>query len=137
MSKTKFYRVWKAIKNRCNNPNVESYKDYGGRGIKICERWLESFENFRDDMYESYLEHKKNNNSTTINRINNNGNYEPSNCKWATYLEQTKNKRKSIKPKFYKTELKLCDICKKYFTLFKKCIQCRRTERKKVIPISS
>jgi hypothetical protein len=86
MKKTSFYRVWMSIKDRCNRPKMLNYKYYGGRGIKMCDRWL-IFENFRDDMYQSYVNHKKNNINTRLDRINNDGNYEKNNCQWLTHKE--------------------------------------------------
>lgn len=80
------YSVWKGIKERCYNPNSKDYKNYGGRGIKVCERWLKSFPAFYEDMGNKPL-------STSIERINNDSDYEPSNCKWATRAEQNMNKR--------------------------------------------
>lgn len=92
---TKFYSVWDAIKQRCFNPNNQFYHHYGGRGITICNRWL-IYENFKEDMYKSYLDHhKKHNGDTSIDRINNNGNYEPFNCKWSTQREQILNSRQT------------------------------------------
>ncbi len=84
---SKTYRAWRGILNRCNNPNVERYPEYGGRGITVCDRWG-TFEAFLDDMGESP-------DGMSIDRIDVNGNYEPSNCRWATNTEQSHNKRNS------------------------------------------
>jgi hypothetical protein len=80
------YRCWQAIKNRCLNPKVPQYPDYGGRGIKVCERWQESFENFLADV--GYRPP-----GGSIDRIDPNGNYEPGNVKWSTAKEQNRNQR--------------------------------------------
>lgn len=85
----KVYQVWKNMKKRCLNKNYPKYKDYGGRGIKVCDRWIK-FENFLNDMGESP-------DGLTLERVDNNGNYEPGNCKWASYSEQNNNKRTSYK----------------------------------------
>lgn len=89
-SKSLEYKIWTGIKNRCTNINSKDYKSYGGRGIKVCDRWLNSFENFLEDMGE------RENLYLSIDRIDTNGDYEPSNCKWATIKEQSRNKRNSI-----------------------------------------
>ena len=81
------YKIYYAMKRRCYNNKYISYANYGGRGIKVCDRWLESFENFLEDMKDTYQE------GLSIDRINNDGNYEPSNCKWSTAKEQARNRR--------------------------------------------
>ena len=77
--------IWRSMKQRCSNPNNKSYKNYGERGITVCDRWLESFENFYNDVIGSY---KK---GLQIDRIDNNGNYEPSNCRWVTLQQNISN----------------------------------------------
>lgn len=81
----KEYRAWVAMRARCRNPNLPNYKDYGGRGINVCERW-ELFENFLSDMGASPE-------GTSIERVDNNKGYSKDNCKWATAGEQNANKR--------------------------------------------
>lgn len=93
-SETRFWRIWHQIKSRTLNESNPRYKDYGARGINVSERWLD-YNNFKADMYEQYLAHVKvyGSISTTIDRIDNDGNYEIGNCKWATRAEQNRNKR--------------------------------------------
>ena len=85
LANTPIYNVWATMKQRCLNSSEKRFKDYGGRGIKVCERWLK-FENFIQDMGErpEKLE---------LDRINNDGNYEPDNCRWVTRSENLKNRR--------------------------------------------
>lgn len=88
-SYTAEYRTWALMRARCYSKSSTSYCDYGGRGIKICDRWLDSFGNFLDDLG------KKPSDSHSLDRVDVNGDYTPENCRWATCKEQSLNKRSS------------------------------------------
>ena len=94
MSKTNFHAVWNSMLQRCNNPNTNEYNSYGGRGIKVSGEWHD-FNNFKNDMYLAYLKHceKFGANNTTIDRIDVNQGYNLENCRWATYEQQSYNRR--------------------------------------------
>lgn len=85
---TRLYRIWKQMKTRCYNQNTDDWKDYGGRGITVCQEWLDDFLNF----YNWSLENGYNN-VLTLDRIDVNGEYKPSNCRWSTAKHQANNKR--------------------------------------------
>jgi hypothetical protein len=102
-SRTRLYRVWWDMLRRCKDPKEAGYKNYGGRGITVCEEWHE---------FKSFYEWANMNGyspNLSIDRINNNGNYEPSNCKWSTRHEQCRNKRNNVLISFNGTTLCLRD----------------------------
>lgn len=91
MSKTRLHRIWCLITDRCENPHNGSWDNYGGRGIKVCSEWRNSFEAFRDwSLANGYQD------DLSIDRINNDGDYEPNNCRWATVKEQSRNRRSNV-----------------------------------------
>lgn len=91
MSRHRLYKIYMNMKSRCYNPKSEGFSEYGGRGIKICDEWLEAFDNFCDWSLENgYAD------CLTIDRIDNDGNYCPENCRWATVECQSNNRQNTI-----------------------------------------
>lgn len=92
MSKTRIHNIWWGIIERCTNENDQAYPNYGGRGITICDEWLNDFEAFEEwAMANGYSE------KLSIDRIDNDGNYEPNNCRWATRKQQNNNKSNNVR----------------------------------------
>lgn len=107
LSKTRLYKTYTSMKARCYRPTTTYYENYGGRGIKVCDEWLESFENFK-----AWADKSGYADNLTIERIDNDGNYCPENCTWITKQEQDRNKRTNH-PVIYKgQEMLLTDLVK-------------------------
>lgn len=94
LSDTRIYRIWKGMIARCHNPNCDSYSDYGGRGIVVCDEWqgTQGFFNFL-----SWALNNGYSDALSIDRVNNNDGYNPANCRWATWVQQANNRRKPKK----------------------------------------
>lgn len=106
---TRLYHTWQNLKNRCENKNLPDYKFYGARGISVCNEWRNDFQAFYDwAMGNGYAE------NLTIDRIDTNGNYEPSNCRWITIQAQQRNKRTTVYLTYNGETLPLIDMAEKY-----------------------
>ncbi len=108
MSKTSEAHIWNTMKQRCGNPSNGKYSDYGGRGISVCQSWLDSFENFFADMGHRPSK------GHSIDRRDNEGNYCPENCYWATRKEQAANKRNNVSFFFFGVWMKLIHAADKF-----------------------
>jgi len=106
-SNSETYRTYSGMKTRCLNKKHRQYSNYGGRGITICDRWIASFENFLADMGERPA-------GMTLDRKDNNGNYEPSNCRWATDTEQARNRSSNLFLTYQGETLCMKEFAKKF-----------------------
>lgn len=111
LSKSTLYKKWLSMKSRCNYPNGDNYYRYGGRGIKVCDRWNDDFMNFYNDMNKFYFE------GAELDRIDNDGNYEFDNCRWVTH-QQNSNNRKKYKNKTGYTGVYFKPHMNKYVSYF-------------------
>lgn len=101
------YSIWKGMMQRCYSKNNKNYSEYGGRGISVCKEWIECPSNIAKDMGVRP-------NKASIDRIDVNGNYEPSNCRWATPMTQGSNKRNNVIYEVFGEKLHFAEICRKY-----------------------
>lgn len=108
MAETSTYRAWLALRGRCNNPNTHGYKWYGGKGIRVCERWESSFAAFLSDMGERPSRRH------SVDRLDGNKGYEPSNCRWATELEQGRNRSNVIRVEWMGRTVALSELAAEY-----------------------
>lgn len=107
LSRTRLYQEWQSMKDRCLNPNIPCYERYGGRGISICDDWLYPDNFFNWAMTNGY------DNSLTIDRIDNGGDYEPSNCRWVDIKTQCRNRRSNIIVEYEGQEMTLIEASEK------------------------
>jgi hypothetical protein len=118
---TRTYDIWCGLITRCTNPNDHAYPQYGGRGIKMYEQWRHSFAAFYADMGDAPS------NSHSLDRINNDGDYEPANCRWATRTEQNRNRRQGLTLTFHGETLPMAEWAERlgisYHTLYSRIHQ--------------
>lgn len=116
--KSSEYNAWIAMKARCYNPKLIAYKNYGGRGIIVCERWRNSYKNFLEDMGT-----KPTPKHSLDRHPNKNGNYEPGNCRWATSTQQNRNSRRTIYLTYNGIRYSLPEFCEEHGLSRKKCAE--------------
>jgi hypothetical protein len=122
-SRTALYATWTGMILRCSNPNFKQWDDYGGRGIKVCDRWRHSFENFLADLGERPSP------KHTLDRMDVDGNYEPGNCRWATRAEQVENKRKVARIELFTTEELRAELPRREYAAHRERIESYESSR--------
>ena len=105
-SKSRLYNIWTSLKGRCYNPNDRAYDDYGKRGITVCDEWKNSY-----ILFEKWAMNNGYNQGLSIDRIDVNGNYEPSNCRWTNDIIQARNRRNSVFVSYHGKEATLEEMC--------------------------
>lgn len=108
-SETRLYSIWSDMKKRCYNENSSSYKNYGARGIKLCDEWVANF-----DLFEKWSLKNGYEDELTIDRIDNNEDYKPSNCRWVTRKVQCNNRRNTVYVNIYGEDLTISEVAEKY-----------------------
>ena len=96
MKGTRLYNIWQGMKQRCSNKNTIKYKNYGGRGIKVCDEWKNDFLSFYNWAIQNGYDETKNRKEQTLDRIDVNGNYEPNNCRWVTHSINCRNRNNNV-----------------------------------------
>lgn len=109
LSGTRLHRIWIGMRNRCGNEKTVGYKDYGGKGVEVCSEWVSDYVSFHE-----WATANGYNNNLTLDRRDPEGNYEPSNCRWTTIIEQNRNKRNTIFVEINGTTKKLVEWCSEY-----------------------
>lgn len=113
LSKTRLYRIWSSMRDRCLRPNCKAYKNYGARGVSICKEW-DNFLLFREWALQNGYDISARRGRCTIDRIDNNGNYCPENCRWTDWNHQQANTRRTHKITFNGETKCLSDWCREY-----------------------
>lgn len=108
----RLYGIWKNMKRRCNSPKDSHYETYGGKGIKVCEEWANSYEAFKKWAYENGYDEDAKTGDCSIDRIDNNGDYEPSNCRWVNRITQANNTSRNRYVEFQGKRLTIAEFAK-------------------------